>query len=115
MVGCKRRERCTHRIASYVSWTETGRLTTGKQIGNGDEVAAIGLHRVRRGFTCLPVIQELLEPLGDLLDGLRDGGYVAQVALDRLLTVRDVDAALDLCAPALDTTDASGTSGTAHR
>ena len=23
MVGCKRRERCTHRIARYVSWTET--------------------------------------------------------------------------------------------
>ena len=66
-----------------------------------------------------PVV--LLDPDGHYdgllawLDGLRDGGYVAQVALDRLLTVRDVDAALDLCAPALDTTDASGTSGTAHR
>ena len=73
MVGCKSRERCTHRIASYVSWTEAGWLTAGKQIGNGDEVAAIGLHRVRRGLTCLPVIQELLEPLGDLIDGRRDG------------------------------------------
>ena len=63
------------RIESRVmsAGTETDRLTTGKQIGNGDEVAPIGLHRVRRGFTCLPVIQELLKPLGDLLDGRRDG------------------------------------------
>ncbi|MFN8226913.1 MAG: TIGR00730 family Rossman fold protein [Mycobacterium sp.] len=66
-----------------------------------------------------PVV--LLDPDGHYdgllawLDGLRDGGYVAQGALDRLLTVRDVDAALDLCAPAPDTSDASGTSGTAHR
>ncbi len=41
MVGCKRRERCTHRIPSYVSWTKTDRLTTGQQIGNGDEVTPV--------------------------------------------------------------------------
>jgi uncharacterized protein (TIGR00730 family) len=33
------------------------------------------------------------------LDGLVGTGYVATSALDRLLVVRDVDAALDLCAP----------------
>ena len=76
MVGCKRRERSPHRIASYVSWTETDGLTACEQIGNADEVAPIGLHRVRRGFTCLPVIQELLEPFGDLFDsGWRRSGF----------------------------------------
>lgn len=50
-----------------------------------------------------PVV--LLDPNGHYdgllswLDGLRDTGYVAQGALDRLLVVRDVGAALDLCAP----------------
>ncbi len=54
-----------------------------------------------------PVV--LLDPDGHYdglfgwLDGLRAGGYVAEAALDRLLTVGDVDAALDLCAPAGDT------------
>jgi uncharacterized protein (TIGR00730 family) len=33
------------------------------------------------------------------LQGLVASGYVAQRSLDRLLVVRDVDAALDLCAP----------------
>ncbi len=53
-----------------------------------------------------PVV--LLDPDGHYdglfgwLDGLRDRGYVAEAALGRLLTVGDVDAALDLCAPAGD-------------
>lgn len=33
------------------------------------------------------------------LAGLIDTGYVKSAALDRLLVVRDIDAALDLCAP----------------
>ena len=33
------------------------------------------------------------------LDGLLVGGYVSTAALDRLLVVRDIEAALDLCAP----------------
>ena len=36
------------------------------------------------------------------LDGLVDTGYVSPAALDRLLVVRDVDAALDLCGPVRD-------------
>ena len=54
-----------------------------------------------------PVV--LLDPGGHYdglfgwLDGLRAAGYVTAAALDRLLTVGDVDAALDLCAPAGDT------------
>ena len=54
-----------------------------------------------------PVV--LLDPGGHYdglfgwLDGLRAAGYVTEAALDRLLTVGDVDAALDLCAPAGDT------------
>ena len=50
-----------------------------------------------------PVV--LLDPDGHYdglltwLNGLVDTGYVATVALDRLRVVRDVDAALDLCAP----------------
>ena len=49
-----------------------------------------------------PVV--LLDPDGHYdgllvwLAGLRDSGYVAQGALDRLLTVVDVDAALEACA-----------------
>ena len=52
-----------------------------------------------------PVV--LLDPDGhydgllDWLDGLVDTGYVNPSALDRLLVVRDVEAALDLCAPAV--------------
>lgn len=47
----------------------------------------------------------LLDPFGhytgllDWLRGLVDSGYVAESAMDRLMVVRDVDAALDLCAP----------------
>jgi uncharacterized protein (TIGR00730 family) len=37
------------------------------------------------------------------LDGLIDTGYVKAAALARLLVVRDVDAALDLCAPGTTT------------
>ena len=50
-----------------------------------------------------PVV--LLDPDGHYdglrtwLDGLVDTGYVNPSALDRLLVVRDVEAALDLCAP----------------
>lgn len=50
-----------------------------------------------------PVV--LLDPAGHYdgllawLDGLVENGYVNPVALDRLLVVRDVDVALDLCAP----------------
>lgn len=60
-----------------------------------------------------PVV--LLDPDGHYdgllawLDGLRDSGYVAPGALDRLLTVQDVDAALDLCAETIDASDTSGT------
>ena len=50
-----------------------------------------------------PVV--LLDPTGHY-DGLRtwlaslvDGGYVAQGALDRLVVVSDVEAALEICAP----------------
>jgi uncharacterized protein (TIGR00730 family) len=51
-----------------------------------------------------PVV--LLDPDGHYdglrkwLDGLVDTGYVNPSALDRLLVVRDVEVALDLCAPA---------------
>jgi uncharacterized protein (TIGR00730 family) len=47
----------------------------------------------------------LLDPFGHYdgllswLRGLRDSGYVAQRALDRLVVVADVGAALDACAP----------------
>lgn len=50
-----------------------------------------------------PVV--LLDPNGHYdgllswLEGLVPAGYVAQRALDRLLVVREVDVALDLCAP----------------
>ena len=50
-----------------------------------------------------PVV--LLDPYGHYdglrtwLDGLVDTGYVNPSALDRLLVVHDVEAALDLCAP----------------
>lgn len=55
------------------------------------------------GMHTKPVV--LLDPDGHYdgllswLDGLLATGFVAQAALDRLLVVRDVDAALDLCAP----------------
>jgi uncharacterized protein (TIGR00730 family) len=55
------------------------------------------------GMHTKPVV--LLDPDGHYdgllawLDGLVDSGYVNPVALDRLLVVRDVDVALDLCAP----------------
>lgn len=47
----------------------------------------------------------LLDPFGhytgllDWLRGLVDSGYVAESAMDRLMVVGDIDAALDLCAP----------------
>ncbi len=55
------------------------------------------------GMHTKPVV--LLDPDGHYdgllswLDGLLATGFVAQAALDRLLVVRDIDAALDLCAP----------------
>ena len=50
-----------------------------------------------------PVV--LLDPFGHYggllvwLRGLVDSGYVAQAALDRLIVVEDVDAAMAVCAP----------------
>ena len=64
--GGEGRECCTHRIACYVSRSESDRFTVCDEFGDGGEVLSIGLHRVRRGFTGLPVVQELLERLGDL-------------------------------------------------
>lgn len=55
------------------------------------------------GMHAKPVV--MLDPSGhydglrEWLAGLVDTGYVSAVALDRLLVVRDVEAALDLCAP----------------
>ena len=51
----------------------------------------------------MPVV--LLDPFGHYdgllawLRGLIDSGYVSHPALDRLVVVDDVDAALDACAP----------------
>jgi predicted Rossmann-fold nucleotide-binding protein len=48
----------------------------------------------------------MLDPLGHYdgllawLSGLVDSGYVAKGALDRLVVVDDVDAAMAVCAPA---------------
>jgi len=50
----------------------------------------------------------LLDPIGHYnglltwLHGLVDSGYVTEVALDRLVVVDDVDAAMAVCAPAGD-------------
>ena len=60
--------------ASYVSWTGPDRFSVREQIGDRDEAAPIGPHRVRRGFAGLQVVQELLEPLGDLIDDRQHGG-----------------------------------------
>ena len=49
----------------------------------------------------------MLDPIGHYdgllawLHGLVDTGYVAEVALDRLIVVDDVDAAMEVCAPAV--------------
>jgi predicted Rossmann-fold nucleotide-binding protein len=51
-----------------------------------------------------PVV--MLDPIGHYdgllawLHGLADSGYVAQRALDRLVVVDDIEAALAVCAPA---------------
>ena len=48
----------------------------------------------------------MLDPIGHYdgllawLHGLVDSGYVAEGALDRLIVVYDIDAALAVCAPA---------------
>ena len=55
------------------------------------------------GMHAKPVV--LLDPIGHYdglrawLAGLMDAGYVGSVAMDRLLVVQQVAAALDLCAP----------------
>lgn len=76
MIGGKGSECCAHRVTSYVSRTELHWFTVCEQFGDGKEVSPIGLHRVHRGFTGLPMVQELLEPFGDLIDSRRYGGSV---------------------------------------
>jgi hypothetical protein len=56
-------ERVAHRVFRYVSHRESCGVAAGHQNGDRDEVLAVGLHGVRRGFTGLAIIQELREPV----------------------------------------------------
>ena len=52
-------ERVAHRIFRYVSHRQPCRVAVGHERCDRDEVLAVGLHGVRRGFTGLAIIQEL--------------------------------------------------------
>jgi hypothetical protein len=69
-------ERLSHRVFRYVSHRQPCGIAVGHQGCDRDEVLAVGLHGMRRGFAGLAIIQELGEPVWEQLSL---GGSIAGV------------------------------------